>query len=143
MIYTIGHSNHNIDYFIKLLKDNHIDTVADVRSTPYSRWNPQFNQDSLAKTLADASINYEPLGMYFGGKNINPSMYREATQTEKFIAGLNILNGLLDSYDYNVVLMCTEYDPMKCHRYLMIGKYLESAGMKVKNILRDGSIMIR
>ena len=56
MIYTIGHSKHPIERFIALLKEHGIEAVADVRSMPYSRFNPQFNRKALQQALAEARI---------------------------------------------------------------------------------------
>ena len=57
-IYTVGHSNYKIEYFIQLLKKNSITAVYDVRSVPYSRYAPQFNQGSIKKYLESAGIEY-------------------------------------------------------------------------------------
>lgn len=58
-IYTIGHSNHPIEHFLSLLDRHAIKVLADVRSTPYSRFNPQFNREQLTRSLAERGIRYE------------------------------------------------------------------------------------
>ena len=60
-LYTIGHSTRPADEFIALLKDSGVDLLADVRSFPLSRHNPQFNSDGLADALAEAGIAYRHL----------------------------------------------------------------------------------
>ena len=77
MIYTIGHSNHPIDRFIALLQQHGIDAVGDVRSTPYSRFNPQFSKEKLQAALANAGIRYVFLGEELGARSKDPSCYDE------------------------------------------------------------------
>jgi uncharacterized protein (DUF488 family) len=71
-IYTIGHSNKQPNEFIDLLKNNSIKLLIDVRSQPYSQYNPQFNKNSLMKTLSDNEINYLFLGNCLGGRPKDP-----------------------------------------------------------------------
>jgi hypothetical protein len=84
-ILTIGHSVLPIERFIELLRDNGVDVLVDVRSTPYSRYNPQFtcacatgagNRESLAASLAAAGIEYAFAGDYLGGRPRDPTCYR-------------------------------------------------------------------
>src|SRR5689334_2499642 len=77
MIYTIGHSNHPIDRFIALLRQHGIEAVADVRSTPYSRFNPQFRKEKLQAALASAGIRYVFLGEELGARSKDPECYDE------------------------------------------------------------------
>ena len=62
MIFTVGHSTHSIQDFMKLLKSRGITAIADVRSAPYSRFQPQFNREVLTKSLKDSGIEYVFLG---------------------------------------------------------------------------------
>ncbi|MGQ0778366.1 MAG: DUF488 family protein, partial [Pseudonocardiales bacterium] len=57
-VYSIGHSTHSIETFVTLLKEARVDAIADVRSTPYSRWQPQFNRHALRSSLAEHGIAY-------------------------------------------------------------------------------------
>jgi uncharacterized protein (DUF488 family) len=66
-MYNIGHSVHSIDTFIALLKETRVAAIADVRSTPYSRWRPQFNRDTLRNSLTEHGITYVFLGTELGG----------------------------------------------------------------------------
>ena len=78
MIYTIGHSNHPAERFIALLRQHDIGALADVRSTPFSRFNPQFNRERLAAALRDAGIQYVFLGQELGARTKEREFYDEA-----------------------------------------------------------------
>jgi uncharacterized protein (DUF488 family) len=74
-LFTIGHSNHSIDAFIALLQQHGITAVADVRSHPYSRFLPHFNQSALKAALLNAGIQYVFLGKELGARSADPSCY--------------------------------------------------------------------
>src|SRR5512147_1796241 len=76
-IYTIGHSNHSALRFIDLLQGAGIECVADVRSTPFSRRNPQFSQKPLTVSLKDAGIEYWFLGDALGARPKDPACYED------------------------------------------------------------------
>src|ERR1700730_12916411 len=103
MIYTIGHSKHPIERFVALLQQHGIDALADVRSTPYSRFNPQFNREKLQASLAAAGIRYVFLGEELGARSKDASCYDEEgrvsyaklAQTAPFRAGIErLLTGM-------------------------------------------------
>ena len=71
--FTVGHSNHPIGKFIELLRLHAIELVCDVRSTPYSRFNPQFNRETLLGELKKHGIGYIFLGRELGGKPRDPA----------------------------------------------------------------------
>ena len=105
MIYTIGHSHHPIERFIALLQPHGIDALADVRSTPYSRFNPQFNREKLQASLATAGIRYVILGEESGARTKDPSCYDDTgrvsyarlDRSEPFRRGLErLLTGIRD-----------------------------------------------
>jgi uncharacterized protein (DUF488 family) len=75
-IYTIGHSTQPADRFIELLRRHDIEAVADVRSTPYSRLNPQFNREHIKSLLKEAGIAYAFLGEELGARSKDPAVYR-------------------------------------------------------------------
>ncbi len=74
-IYTIGHSTHTIEAFLELLRKHGVTAVADVRSAPFSRFNPQFNKDTLQGTLAAHGIKYVFLGRELGARSDDPACY--------------------------------------------------------------------
>src|ERR1700733_16145590 len=99
MIHTVGHSNHPIERFLGLLQSHGIGALADVRSTPYSRFNPQFKKEKLQAALAAAGIRYVFLGEELGARTKDPSCYDEEgrvsyaklAQTEPFRKGIERL----------------------------------------------------
>jgi uncharacterized protein (DUF488 family) len=146
MIYTIGHSKHPIDRFIALLQQHGIDAVADVRSTPYSRFNPQFNKEKLQTALAAAGVRYVFLGEELGARTKDPSCYDEEgrvsyaklAQTEPFRKGIERL--LTGMQQHRIAIMCAEREPLECHRTILVSRELESAGVSVTHILQDGTL---
>jgi uncharacterized protein (DUF488 family) len=146
MIYTIGHSNHPIDRFIALLQQHGIDAVADVRSTPYSRFNPQFRKERLDTALADAGIRYVFLGDELGARSKDPACYDEKGRvsyarlaaTDLFRGGIERL--LTGMRNHRIALMCAEREPLDCHRTILVARELERAGVPITHILADGSL---
>jgi uncharacterized protein (DUF488 family) len=99
MIYTVGHSNHSIERFLSLLQPHGITAVADVRSTPYSRFNPQFRREKLQASLAEAGMQYVFLGEELGARSQDPDCYdaegrvsySRLARTEQFRKGIQRL----------------------------------------------------
>jgi uncharacterized protein (DUF488 family) len=132
LIYTIGHSNQDMAAFLKLLKDNAIQVVVDVRSAPYSRYVPQFNKQEMETAVTQAGLKYVFMGDAIGGKPADPNyldvngkvMYYKVAASEMFQQGLARLSkGLEDGWV--IALVCAEEDPLKCHRHLLIANELE------------------
>ena len=131
-IYTIGHSNHDPATFLKLLTNNDIQVVADVRSAPYSRYVPQFNKREIGAGIKEAGLKYVFMGDVLGGKPSDPQyrqanlkiMYDRLAASRTFQQGLDrLMRGL--AAGWVIALMCAEEDPVKCHRHLLIAKELE------------------
>jgi uncharacterized protein (DUF488 family) len=146
MIFTIGHSKHPIDLFIALLQRHGIDALADVRSTPYSRFNPQFNKKKLQASLAAAGIRYVFLGEELGARTKDPSCYDEegrvsyATLARTDLVRKGIERLLTGMQQHRIAIMCAERDPLECHRTILVSRELERAGVAVTHILHDGSL---
>ena len=146
MIYTIGHSNHPIERFIALLQPHGIDALADVRSTPYSRFNPQFNREKLQTSLATASIRYVFLGEELGARTKDPSCYDDTGRvsyarlalSDPFRRGIDCL--LTGMRDHRIAIMCAEREPLECHRTILVSRELERLGVPVTHILADDSL---
>jgi uncharacterized protein (DUF488 family) len=146
MLYTIGHSNHPIDRFIALLQQHGIDAVADVRSTPYSRFNPQFRKERLQTALTRAGIKYVFLGEELGARSKDPACYDESGRvsyvrlaaTDLFRRGIERL--LTGMQKHRIALMCAEREPLDCHRTILVARELERAGAPITHILADGSL---
>ena len=145
MIYTIGHSIHSIEAFISLLKASGVTAVADVRSAPYSRYQPQFNREVLEKSLHDAEIEYVFLGDELGGRSPNESdfedgrvVYARLRQRSEFDKGLERV--IAGSQKYVLALMCTEKEPLDCHRTLLVAQALTEQGFETSHIHSDSSV---
>lgn len=143
-IFTIGHSNHSAAIFISLLEQHGIDAVADVRSKPYSRFVSQFDRKSLSSLLKDVDIAYVYVGKELGGRPSDPELYdprghacyRSMAQTEAFRSGLErILEG---ASQYRLALMCSEEDPLQCHRALLIAHELWQRDIHVSHVRACG-----
>ncbi len=146
-IWTIGHSNHPLVRFVELLRSHDIQVVADVRSRPYSRFAPQFNRQALAAALPEHDIRYLFLGKELGGKPKEPGYYLpdgslhagSFTARPEFQRGLKRLLG--EAARFRVCLMCSEGDPVKCHRSQLLAPELVKRGVKVLHILPDGGLL--
>ena len=150
VIYTIGHSTLGIEEFIHLLTLNEIKFLADVRTVPKSRSNPQYNRDVLPEALSEAEIDYRhfpALGGWrqpkleespnTGWRSTSFTYYADYMMTEKFEAGLTELISL--SRDRIVAIMCAEVLPWRCHRTL-ISDALTIRGFHVMHIMGEKSV---
>jgi uncharacterized protein (DUF488 family) len=145
-ILTVGHSNHSWERFLELLKSNSVEVVVDARSHPYSKFSPQFDSDSIRKSLGEAGILYVPLGSQLGGRPRGDDfydanghvLYDRVAASELFRQGIERLKKGVDGYV--VALMCGEEDPAGCHRRLLIGRVLLEEGFSVDHIRGDGRI---
>jgi uncharacterized protein (DUF488 family) len=144
---TIGHSTLPLDTFLRILARNGVSTLADIRTIPKSRYNPQFARESLSRALADRSIAYcwfpslgglrKPLkDRYLNAGWVNPSFrgYADYMQTPEFAAGLDALLALAPQSA--TAIMCAEAVPWRCHRSL-VADALEVRGLNVSHILYD------
>ena len=146
MIYTIGHSNHPIERFIALLQQHGVDAVADVRSIPYSRFNPQFRKEKLQAALGEAGMRYVFLGDELGARTQDPSCYDETGRvsytklaaTDLFRRGIERLQAGMQTH--RIAIMCAEREPLDCHRTILVSRELERAGMSVTHILSEGTL---
>ncbi len=144
-LYTIGHSTHTAKKVIELLRQYGVTAVADVRSQPYSRMNPEFNREAFCAQLKKVGIAYVFLGRELGGRPEDPICYVEGrvrydrvAQTALFRAGIErVIRGM---QKYTVALMCAEKDPLTCHRAILISRHLAARGVKIAHILADGRI---
>ena len=144
-IFTIGHSTHPIERFVALLRTLSVEVLADVRSTPFSRFNPQFNRERLATSLAGAGIRYEFMGETLGARSTDPACiengrvsYARLAESAPFKRGVEHLIDIAGTQ--RVAIMCAEKEPTDCHRTILVGRALERAGFEVRHILADGSV---
>lgn len=136
MIQTIGHSNHPVERFVALLTAAGVRLLVDVRSTPYSRRFPQFGRERLARTLAEARIDYLWEGAALGGKPSGSGGYDSIATHPDFIAALTRLTDR--GADTPLCLMCAEKEPLDCHRTLLVSRRLVERGAAVEHLLADG-----
>lgn len=145
-VYSIGHSTHSIEMFVALLKETHVAAIADVRSTPYSQWRPQFNRDALQSSLAEHGIQYVFLGTELGGRGTDGSardehgriQYRYIAESAAFREGLRRVRA--GSERMCLALMCAEGEPLHCHRGILISRLLVARGTRVLHIHADGQL---
>ena len=142
-IFTIGYSSFSLEAFIETLKKYKISAVADVRSTPYSQFKPEFNRESLKEELSKNNIAYVFLGEECGARVNDPNCYINGkvdydlvAKSQKFKVGIERIKRGMEKY--NIVLMCAEKDPITCHRTILICRNLHYASIQINHILSDG-----
>jgi uncharacterized protein (DUF488 family) len=145
-ILTIGHSRHSLERFAALLAGAGVETLADIRSAPRSRFSPHFNKDALAAALAARNVAYIFLGKELGGRPRDPALYTEGVADyEKMALSTDFrrgLSGLKEAADrHSLAVMCSEADPLECHRCLLVGRALADEGADVGHILASGEVM--
>ncbi|HET6401945.1 MAG TPA: DUF488 domain-containing protein [Candidatus Kapabacteria bacterium] len=144
-VFTIGHSTHPIDKFLQLLSQHRIQAIADARSVPYSKYQPQFGKEVLAKALKTRGIDYVFLGKELGARSDDPScyvegrvQYRKLAETSSFRSGLDrVIRG---SRNQRIAIMCTEGEPLECHRTLLVSRELTPLGVTIVHIHSDGHL---
>ena len=145
-IFTLGHSNHPPELFNRLLLQHGVDEIIDVRSAPYSRYNPHFNHDALHNALDDIGIAYAYLGGELGGRPADRSCYDSdgrvrydrVAETMQFDDAIR--NVIRAADERRVALLCTEKEPLECHRTLLVARALAERGLAVFHILADGRL---
>lgn len=146
MVFTVGHSNHSQEVFVNLLLRHGVDEVIDVRSAPYSRYSPQFNHEPLQRILEDIGIGYTYLGGELGGRPADRScydadgrvQYDRVAATDTFDDALRRVTRVAD--ESHVALLCTEKEPLECHRTLLVARALADREVDVAHIQADGSL---
>lgn len=144
-LYTIGHSSHNLNYFLYLLRKFRINSVVDIRSVPFSKYVPHFNKDRLKNFLSLNHIHYIYMAKEFGliQENINLLHsegyldFNKMSKSETFKKGILRLKIGIDK-GYKIAIMCAEKDPLDCHRSVLISPAIIKEGYSVIHILPDG-----
>ena len=146
IVWTIGHSNHALPYFLDLLRANQIAVLADVRSSPFSKFAPQFNSRDLEHAVQNAGLHYAFFGDTLGGRPQGDEfydaaghvLYNRVAVAPFFQEGLvRLRRGL--SRGAKIALMCSEENPDVCHRHLLVGRVLEQSGVGVLHIRGNGA----
>lgn len=142
IIYSVGHSNHEADKFVRILQGFSIGIVVDVRSAPYSKYCPQFNKKTIELVLKNSGIKYVFLGKELGAKPDDQTCYEgnrvsfeKLKTSELFQKGISkLLEGIEKG---NIAIMCSEKEPINCHRAILISRVLAENGISVKHILNE------
>jgi uncharacterized protein (DUF488 family) len=145
-LYTVGHSNHALEDFVRLLQSHAVQVLVDVRSSPHSRYVPHFNRESLHAALREAGMRYLFLGKELGGRPEGDDFYDEdgfvlysrVAESPLFLAGIDRLEAGIRRY--RVAIMCSEEDPAVCHRHLLVGRVMAERGAEITHIRGDGSL---
>jgi len=139
-VFTVGHSNHTYREFLELILSANVQAIADVRSSPFSRYNPHFNGSTLKSSLRTDRILYTFLGKELGGRPSDPRLYDDGVadyermaMTSEFRIGLDRIRK--GAEQYRVALLCSEQDPLDCHRCLLVGRSLAGTEISVRHIL--------
>lgn len=144
-VFTIGHSNLEFGRFVALLKQHGIQAVADVRSSPYSQFNPQFNREPLQRALREQGVSYLFLGVELGARRSEAECYLNGRADYSLIAGTPAFIRGLDritqgAAKMRAAMMCAEKDPLDCHRCILVSPRLRERGIEVQHILSDGTL---
>jgi len=142
---TVGHSNHPLPRFLELLAGAGVSAVADVRSTPYSRFLPQYRREPLAAALQAAGIAYVFLGAELGARRDEPEAYDGERVDYERVAALPAFRHGLErlvegSRRHRIALMCAEREPLDCHRCVLVARRLAEGGLALSHILADGRL---
>jgi len=146
-IYTIGHSNHLPETFVRLLTQAEIEVLVDIRSNPGSQWASYANPRDLERILGAAGIQYIYLGNMLGGHPNDPECYKPQTgkadykamqNKESFKQGINKLLEVMKTY--RICVMCAEENPSSCHRNLLVSESLRREDVRILHIRGTGQI---
>ncbi len=146
-VWTVGHSNHDVEALLALLRRHQIEHLMDVRSHPYSHYAPHFNRDELQVSIEACGFRYTYLGSALGGRPRRDdqldadgrALYdRMATEPAFGDAIDGILRG---ASEHRIALLCSCGQPHECHRRLLVGKVLCDRGAELRHILPDGDVL--
>jgi uncharacterized protein (DUF488 family) len=146
-VWTVGHSNHDLETFVDPVQRHQIAYLLDVRSYPYSHFAPHFNREELQASMEARSIRYVFLGLALGGRprrddhfdTEGHALYGEMAQETTFTRAIDRL--LRGASKHRLALLCSCGRPHECHRRLLVGKVLCDQGAELRHILPDGSLL--
>jgi len=144
--YTLGHSNHTMEAWLALVRLHSIEVVVDTRSSPYSKYVPQFDKELIQASLDAAGVRYLFLGAELGGRPANSAyydgsgrvVYGRLRDDSNFKAAIARLETGIERF--RVALICGEENPAHCHRRLLIGRVLAEHGHTMQHIRGDGRV---
>jgi uncharacterized protein (DUF488 family) len=144
-VFSIGHGKHSREALLERLTRAEVSYLVDVRSTPYSRYQPDFSREPLERFLRDNGVRYVFMGDLLGGRPQDDSCYTDGkvdyTKTrakEFFVRGIGRLKEAY-SQGLTICLLCSESQPSQCHRAKLVGAALADEGINVLHLLPDGA----
>ena len=146
-LFSIGHGTRSQEDFLRLLKAYGINYLIDVRSVPYSSYNPQFNREKFKQFLEDHDITYVFMGDSIGGRPSDPSCYdlkgnvdyEKVTTKSYYQEGIARLKTAWRK-EISIALMCSEARPSECHRSKLIGRSLLGERITLQHIDEHGRL---
>jgi len=146
-IFTIGHSNYTVEKLIDMIRHYHINCVVDIRGTPYSKYNIQFDKETIRNTLTKEGFIYIYMAKEFAANRENKISYfdegysdfERVIYEEDFKNGVERLRSGCEK-NYRIALMGAMQDPIRCHRSILVGRALRDNEFQVKHILDDYSL---
>ncbi len=145
-VFTVGHSNQSTGELLGLLARHGIELLVDARSQPASRHAPHFARKALERAVREAPMQYLFLGGSLGGRpaerscydNAGRVLYDRVEEQDFYRTGIEELLAAIERQ--RVCLLCSEEDPLRCHRRLLVGRTLARRGVEVRHLRRDGRV---
>lgn len=146
-VWTVGHSNHDVEVLLALVRRHRVAHVVDVRSHPYSRYASHFNRDELQASIEGCGIRYTFLGAALGGRPQREdqldadghALYDRMAMEPVFDEAIDAV--LRGASEHRIALLCSCGQPHECHRRLLVGKVLCDRGAELCHILPDGDVL--
>ena len=143
-VYTIGYSGYHQDMarFVSDLKVHGINVVADVRTSPYSKFSPEFNREAIQAGLRSAGLKYVFMGDELGARPADRHCYVDGAVDYDRIVAADFFKHGLDrvqtgvSRGYVITLLCAEKDPIDCHRNVLVAHSLAKRGIDIKHLIQ-------
>jgi uncharacterized protein (DUF488 family) len=146
-VHTIGYGARTLDDFLDLLCTHEIRYLIDLRSSPYSKFKPEFSRETLAKALEARGVKYVYMGDQLGGQPDDPACFVDGKVVYEIVAQLPAyqqgIARVVRAHErgLRLVLMCSEGKPELCHRAKLIGETLTARGIPVLHIDEDGALI--
>lgn len=144
-IFSIGYSSFGNDaaQMIEILNEHEINVLIDVRSSPYSSYYTAFNKENLELSLKKENIYYRNYAKEFGARQEDLDLYpfgyldfERFSKTDEFKSGVTRVENSL-AHGYNVVFMCSEKEPVSCHRAILVTRAFSNLGYQITHLLPE------
>lgn len=139
-VLTVGYGVRPVDELTHILCESDVTHLIDVRSSPYSNFNPTYDRPALQRALQNIGIKYIFMGDTLGGRPSDPACYEDGyviyervMKTENYLLGISALMDAIKA-GHRCCILCSETKPEECHRSKMIGITLEDRGVSVRHI---------